>query len=209
MREDQAGNAWLRHKEVASYRTLSSLSIGIVGLGDIGLEIARICKALGMATKGVTRTARPPEERKDFVDEYFTMAELPTLLRSSDYVCNVLPSTASTRGLLSGEMLRACSRDHGGKGAVFVNVGRGDVLSECSLIRALKSGWISGAILDVFETEPLPAGSELWGMKGVTISPHVSAVSFSEEVVEVMRRNYEKYVAQGRLDYVVDWRAEY
>ena len=76
--------------------------------------------------------------------------------------------------LLSGDVLKACSKEYGGKGPIFMNVGRGDVISEASLLAALDDGWISGAILDVFEIEPLPKESRLWEMSNVVISPHVS-----------------------------------
>lgn len=124
-----------------------------------------------MGTIGLTRTARAEEDRKPWVDRYIRMDGLTELLQSSDYVVNVLPSTPGSVGLLSGEVLRSCSAEAGGKRATFVNVGRGDVISEESLLRALREGWISGALLDVFAVEPLPKSSELWDLPGVVVSP--------------------------------------
>eukprot|EP00746_Dinoflagellata_sp_MGD_P126047 gnl/MRDRNA2_/MRDRNA2_60975_c0_seq1.p1 gnl/MRDRNA2_/MRDRNA2_60975_c0~~gnl/MRDRNA2_/MRDRNA2_60975_c0_seq1.p1 ORF type:complete len:364 (+),score=62.41 gnl/MRDRNA2_/MRDRNA2_60975_c0_seq1:97-1188(+) len=209
MRLDQNQNAWMAHLEVAEYRTLPRLTIGVIGLGDIGLEVARLCKALGMSTLGITKKLRSPEEQKAFVDSYLSMDNLPKLLSSCDYICNVLPSTKDTKGLLSGDVLKACSKESGGKCPVFMNVGRGDVLSEASLLSALDNGWISGAILDVFEVEPLPKESRLWGMSNVVISPHVSAVSFPGETVEVMKANYQKYVSGETMNHIANWEIGY
>merc|ERR1711944_66409 len=100
-----------------------------------------------------------------------------------------MPSTGETRGLLSGSALRVCSKDDGGRCPIFVNVGRGDVINEASLLAALDNVWISAAILDVFEVEPLPKESRLWGMSNVVVSPHVSAVMFADDVVKVMKDN--------------------
>lgn len=92
-----------------------------------------------------------------------TTEELPKFLRACDYVVNILPSTEQTKGLLNGEVLKNCEE----KKAVFINVGRGNIIRETDLVRALKKGWISGAILDVFEEEPLPQTSELWALPQV------------------------------------------
>eukprot|EP00746_Dinoflagellata_sp_MGD_P126048 gnl/MRDRNA2_/MRDRNA2_60975_c0_seq2.p1 gnl/MRDRNA2_/MRDRNA2_60975_c0~~gnl/MRDRNA2_/MRDRNA2_60975_c0_seq2.p1 ORF type:complete len:481 (+),score=55.64 gnl/MRDRNA2_/MRDRNA2_60975_c0_seq2:97-1443(+) len=209
MRLDQANKSWMGHGEVCEYRTLPGLTMGIIGCGDIGLQIARLCKALGMTVLGITRKSRSSGEKKPFVDSYLSMDELPKLLRSSDYICNVLPSTNDTRGLLSGDVLKACSKEYGGKCPIFMNVGRGDVISEASLLTALDSVWISGAILDVFEVEPLPKESRLWGMSNVVISPHVSAVSFPGETVEVMKANYQKYVSGETMNHIANWEIGY
>ena len=104
---------------------------------------------------------------------------------------------------------QACSQECGGKCAVFMNAGRGDVISEDALLHALSSGWIGGAILDVFEVEPLPATSALWSLSNVVISPHVSAVSFVEDVVDVLDENYASYAAGNPLRHSVDWENGY
>lgn len=158
------------------YRSLSNLTLGILGLGDIGKEVAKYCKALGMTIWAMGRTERtelPPD-----VDHFRTQSGLKEVLESSDYICNILPSTPTTQNLLAGDVLEVCKS----RQSVFINVGRGDVISEESLLKALKNGWIAGAVLDVFEKEPLPKDSELWDMPGVTITPHCAAVSFAEDV---------------------------
>ena len=159
------------------YRLLSELSIGILGLGDIGKEIARACKALGMRVWGVGRQEK--QEKNPNVDHYRTLKCLPEVLQSCDYFCNVLPDTSATRNLLSGNTLE-CGKE---KSPVFINLGRGNVIDEASLVNALQKGWISGAILDVFENEPLPKESPLWDMPQVTITPHNAAVTYPYQVL--------------------------
>ena len=155
---------------------MPQLSIAILGLGDIGRTVAKACKALNMTVWGVVRSEK--REKESFVDHYMTVSQLSEALRSCDYVCNVLPSTPATKHLLSGSILES-GKD---KKPVFINIGRGDVISESSLVNALNRGWLSGAILDVFEVEPLPKESELWRMSQVVITPHIAALTFSSEV---------------------------
>jgi len=90
-------------------------------------------------------------------------SDLPDLLQNCDYIINVLPSTPDTVGLLNGDMLKHCAK----KQSVFMNIGRGTVIKEEDLVTALNKGWLSAAILDVFETQPLPPSSSLWTMPQV------------------------------------------
>ncbi|XP_077869272.1 uncharacterized protein LOC102806018 [Saccoglossus kowalevskii] len=118
----------------SEYRLLSTLSIGILGAGDIGLEIARVCKAFGMTVWGLVRHNLPPEKRSQYINHYRQMSMLPELLENCDYVCNVLPSTKQTIGLLNGNVLESCKA----KKSVFINVGRGNIITEESLVNAMK-----------------------------------------------------------------------
>ena len=152
---------------------LSSLTLSVLGCGDIGRCIAAAAQAFGMRTIGYTRTPRGEnDKRQRGVDEYTT--DLSHALQSADYVVAALPSTPETRRLLSGEALAIASKDKGGKCPVFLNVGRGDVIDEVSIVSALDNQYISAAILDVFEVEPLPVESPLWSHAKVVVSPHVS-----------------------------------
>ena len=176
----------LRDEEWAQnvqYRVMPKLTIGILGLGDIGQNLAKACKALSMTVWGVGR--RDKSDRQEFVDHYTTLSRLPEVLQSCDYVCNILPSTPATKHLLSGNVLESGKDKH----PVFINIGRGNVIDEQSLIHALNEGWISGAILDVFEVEPLPKTSALWKMPQVVITPHVATGSFPEEASPHFRHN--------------------
>lgn len=102
-------------------------------------------------------------------------------------------------------MLRDCK-----SGAVFINIGRGDVIDELSLVNAISvSKFISAAILDVFENEPLPSSSPLWTLENVLITPHISGTSYPDDVVNVFRKNLERFLRKEQLMYVVDWAKEY
>eukprot|EP01124_Arcella_intermedia_P005382 TRINITY_DN13180_c0_g1_i2.p1 TRINITY_DN13180_c0_g1~~TRINITY_DN13180_c0_g1_i2.p1 ORF type:complete len:352 (+),score=54.84 TRINITY_DN13180_c0_g1_i2:152-1057(+) len=181
---------------IASYRELCTLTVGVLGLGDIGAEVARYARFLGMKVHGVRRTKQPTPN----VDVLFDESELGAFLGSVDYIVNTLPSTPHTRGLLGGDVLRECK-----KGCVLINVGRGDVISEGCLVRAIEEGWLGGAVLDVFPVEPLPSTSPLWHLPGVTITPHISALSLSHQVVSIFKANLQRYLQNETLLYLVNW----
>ncbi|XP_035658158.1 glyoxylate/hydroxypyruvate reductase A-like [Branchiostoma floridae] len=203
--ENQAKGLWERSGDIHNYRPLTMLSVGILGVGDIGKEIARCCKTFGMTVWGMVRRELSEDKRSPYVDHYRKFSELSELLQKCDYICNVLPSTAETKGLLNGNILKSCKE----KKSVFINVGRGDVISEETIVNAIQSGWISHAILDVFETEPLPTSSLLWKMPQVTITPHVSAVSIPSQVTDMFYENYQRYLKGEELKYVVNLESGY
>ncbi|XP_019629904.1 PREDICTED: uncharacterized protein LOC109474138 [Branchiostoma belcheri] len=198
--ENQRNGVWDRAGDIHNYRPLTMLSVGILGVGDIGKDIARYCKTFGMTVWGVVRRELSQDKRSPYVDHYRKFSELPEVLQKCDYICCVLPSTAETKGLLNGNILESCKE----KKSVFINIGRGDVISEETIVNAIQSGWISHAILDVFETEPLPATSQLWKMPQVTITPHVSAVSIPSQVAEMFYDNYQRYVKGEELKYIIN-----
>ena len=107
--------------------------------------------------------------------------------------------------MLSGEKLASAAKVNGGKSPVFLNVGRGDVIGEASIISSLDRGYISAAVLDVFETEPLPSDSPLWDKPSVVVSPHVSGLTQASDVPKLFLANYERYVEGKDLMYIVDW----
>jgi len=204
--QDQQQQAWAKSRHVTRYRYLKDLTLTILGgAGDIGICIGRAAKAFGMHVIAFGRSPRPIMEEgtgSDVMDVYTT--DLSTALKEADYIVSCLPSTPHTRGLLSGDALMAAK-----KGAVFLNVGRGDVLDESSLIRALGQGYTSAAILDVFATEPLPPESPLWNRPDVIVSPHVSGVTRAEDVPDIVLENYQRYVDDKDLLFQVDWSKGY
>ncbi len=139
---------------------------GLLGLGAIGLEIAKRCKALDMRVIGIKRT---PSGDIPNVDQIMTGEDLPQLLSETDVLMCSLPLTPETRGFLSLKRMNMMKSS-----SIVVNVGRGAVIGESDLICALTEGIIAGAGLDVFETEPLPSGSPLWRMDNVVITPHTA-----------------------------------
>ena len=189
-----------RHWQPARYRRLAQLSMGILGAGNIGQAVAAAAKAFDMTVWGLRRRAGAVPN----MDRVFTTPELAAFLHGPDYLVNILPSTPATRGLLSGDVLKACR-----PGTVLINIGRGDVIDEASLVRAVTEGWLAGAVLDVFEEEPLRSSSPLWDLPGVTLTPHVAALGGATEIADVVAANVERYLAGAPLAHVVDWERGY
>lgn len=140
-------------------------TIGIIGVGKIGKETAKIAKAFGMTVLGVRHSGKSEE----YVDEMFTQKQLNDLLPKCDYVVVTLPLTPETQDMFGTNEFKLMKPS-----AFFINIGRGSLVVQNELIQALKDQQIAGAGLDVFETEPLPESSPLWEMKNVIITPHTS-----------------------------------
>ena len=184
-------------------RPLSGLTLGLLGCGDIGSGIAKAVKSVGMQTVAFKTDTSKPVGCVDRLS-----SDLSDILSSADVIVNTLPSTPVTRGMLNGGALSACtasiSRDGESdcngvtntrkRAPIFINVGRGDVISEAEIVRALDAGWISQAVLDVFETEPLPPSSVLWEHPRICITPHVSAISFPKDVATIFAENLARYI---------------
>jgi phosphoglycerate dehydrogenase-like enzyme len=152
----------------------------VVGLGEIGREVARLAEAFGMRVLSTRRNE----------------GELDELLPRADSVVITLPLTTETRGLIDRRRIGLLK-----PGAILVNIGRGPVLDEEALIDALRSGRLRGAALDVFATEPLPPNSPLWELDNVILSPHTAAQSIheNERIVELFADNLRRYLAGEEL----------
>ena len=149
----------------------------VVGTGDVGSHVARLFSALGAEVQGVSRSGRGPGDRSVFASTS-TVSELANLVRDADWLIVTLPLTSATRGLIGHDVLSAC------RGVVLLNAGRGAVVDESLIPEALEKGWLAGAILDVFETEPLPPSSPLWDDRRVMVSPHISGLTTMDGAVE-------------------------
>lgn len=183
-------------------RGLSGLTVGIVGLGDIGGQVARLCRCCGMRVLGLRRhPALHPH-----ADEVLPPDRLPDLLGRSDFVVIAAPLTAQTRGLIGQAELAAMKPD-----GWLINIARGAIVDEAALIEALRERRIGGACLDVFAEEPLPAESPLWDLPNVIITPHASwsAPGLDEREVELFLENLRRYVNGEPLLNVVDKNAGY
>lgn len=174
-------------------RRVDQMTLGCLGVGDIASVIGQRAQAFGMQTTGFASRVRPVAGFHEVTDD------LAEVLEKADVIVSVLPSTPQTRGLLDGEVLKHC-----GSGKLFINVGRGDVVSESSLLGAIEKGWLRGAALDVFVVEPLPPDSALWKHPAVRITPHISAVTFPEDAATLFVRNLELWLKGEPLLYVVD-----
>lgn len=180
-------------------------TMGIVGYGDIGRAIAKRAKAMGMQVLALRR--RPELSAGDSdVSRLFGFDQMLEMIAQCDYVVAAAPLTQETKGLLSTKEFAAMK-----KTAVVMNVGRGPVIDEAALVEALKAGEIAGAALDVFEVEPLPAESPLYGMENVLISAHAAdhTPDWLDQAMIFFYKNLELYRSGGALLNVVDKRAGY
>lgn len=170
--------------------SLAGQTLGVAGLGSIGQEIVRKARAFDMRVWGLSRTAGHAGE----VDRHFGPDAWVEFASAVDVLVLALPLTPSTRHVVDARVLGAMSAE-----SLLVNVGRGALVREADLIEALSRGHPGGAILDVFETEPLPPESPLWDMPGVTITPHISGPSRTEPVVAWFLANLERFLAGRAL----------
>lgn len=173
-------------------------TVVILGFGDIGATTAKKIAALGA---NVIVVKRSMSGKPDYVKELYTMEALDDALKKADFIINTLPLTSETKGIISSERISVMK-----KGAVFINVGRGQTVDERALIDALKSGHLLGAGLDVAETEPLPKGSPLWSLENVIITSH--SVNDSPKKMErreaIIRENIKKFISGEPLNNIVN-----
>lgn len=162
---DQDAHRWEQHQFVE----LEGAALAVVGMGPIGMEVARLGIALGMEVEAVRRTPSGDEPCTTH-----GLDRLHDVLGKADWVVSALPLTPDTRQIFGAGAFAAMK-----PGARFVNVGRGELVDEPAMVAALQSGALGGAGLDVFAVEPLPADSPLWAMDNVIITPHNSATSTS------------------------------
>lgn len=195
MAADQAVRHWPGLRTPT--RLVSGSKLVVAGLGEIGLETARLARALGMGVSGTKRAAAEVEG----IDRIATNAGLAELVAGADALVNTLPGTPYTEGIIGAEVFAAMK-----PGTVFVNVGRGTVVDEDALVDALDSGKVGYACLDVFAVEPLPAASPLWEHPRVLVSPHTSALSAAENrlIAERFAANLRLLLDGGPLPHRVD-----
>ncbi|MFC8038473.1 D-2-hydroxyacid dehydrogenase [Paenarthrobacter sp. NPDC057355] len=192
---DQAAKVW------PELRTPTKLANGskvvIAGLGEIGMETARIARALGMRVSGTKRNVSAIEG----IEEVTNNDGLVALVADADAVVNTLPGTPYTEKLFNRDIFSAMKT-----GTVFVNVGRGTVVDEDALLEALDNGQVAYACLDVFAVEPLPQESPLWNHPRVLVSPHTSALSTAENrlIAERFCNNLRIFLDGGELPHLVD-----
>ncbi len=174
----------------------------IIGLGNIGREIARKAKAFDMKVTGIKRT----EGKVKYVDEVFSMDNLDILLEKSDFVVIATPFTPLTGNMIGEKEFKKMK-----KSAFLINVARGEIVNEKALIYALKNKEIAGAVLDVFSREPLPGDSELWDMENLIITPHISWLTekTSERVINAVTANIERYLEGKEIKNLIDFKKGY
>ena len=179
---------------------LRGKTMGLVGVGSIGAEIARAAKCFGLRTLGYTLAS----EGCAAIDRYFHGGDLAAMAAQCDYLVCSLPNTGASRHLVDAAVLAALPSH-----AVLVNVGRGSTVDEIALVDALQGGRLAGAVLDVFTTEPLPAEHPLWTLPNVIITSHTSALSYPGDIAPIFADNFRRFVAGEALRHVVDFEMGY
>ncbi|WP_144511756.1 D-2-hydroxyacid dehydrogenase [Bacillus sp. FJAT-22090] len=200
MAKNQRNGEW--SPKVNSSELFGSTAL-ILGTGAIGSEIGRILQAFGVRTIGCNRSGKPAVS----MDEMISFAELKKTLPTIDIMISILPSTAETKNLLTYEHFQ-CMKPS----AIFMNFGRGDVVKEEELLRALTEERIAFAVLDVFEKEPLRAGHPFWTMNNVVVSPHASSHSsqYIVRVLEIFSRNLSEWMNEGNhFENIIDMERGY
>lgn len=175
--------------------SLRGKTIGLMGVGSIGAHVAGTAKHFGMTVRGYTRAS---EDCLD-VDAYFHDG-LPTFSAGLDYLVNILPNTRETRLLIDTAVLASLPAH-----ALFINVGRGSAVDEAALAAALTEGRLRGAVLDVFQQEPLPPEHIFWRTPNLLITSHTAAPSFPADIAALFIENYRRFVSGEPLKYRVDF----
>ena len=178
---------------------LAGKTLGVIGLGGIGGEVAKRAPCFGMRV--VATRAHPERAKPDDVDQVWGPDGLFNLLAESDFVVICTPETPRTRKMIGSKELSAMKRT-----AYIINIGRGAVIDLAALTQALKDGVIAGAGLDVFELEPLPADHPLWEMENVIITPHMASNTdiYPSRRVDKFLGNLSCYLQGKPLQSIVD-----
>lgn len=173
-------------------------TVTILGLGNMGRASARALRAMGLHVRGVRRNPAPDDD----VDEMFGAETLGQALDDADFLVVSTPLTAETRGMIDAAML-----DRLKPGAGVVNIGRGPIIDYAALSERLESGRLGGAVLDVFEPEPLPADSPLWGVRNLIVTPHVSsddAAQYLPRSLDIFFDNLQRFLDGTPMRNVID-----
>jgi phosphoglycerate dehydrogenase-like enzyme len=190
---------WERFKP----RELRNSTVGIIGYGSIGRQIARLLREFGATVLATKNDAMHPidsgytpeglgDPEGDLVHRLYPAQAVKSMLKDCDFIVVCVPLSAKTRGLLNAEVLAACKPS-----AFLVDVSRGGILDHTALIKALNEHKLAGAALDVFPEEPLPSKSPLWGMSNVVLTPHVAGISshYDERAIALFAENLSRYIS--------------
>jgi glyoxylate/hydroxypyruvate reductase A len=201
-RRQQADGVWEDDRTQPAAR---EVRVGVMGLGVLGVDAATKLRIMGFDVAGWSRS----EKRIDGVPTFAGPDELEPFLSRTDILVCLLPLTPNTRGILNARLFARLS--NGGRlgGPWLINAGRGGLQVEADILKALDRGHLAGAVLDVFETEPLPADSPLWQRRGVVVTPHNSAMSEPDAVATYVVGQIARLEAGLPLQNVVDRNAGY
>ena len=177
---------------------IAGRTVGIVGYGDIGRVVAERVHAMGMQVLALKR--HPPAAPDPLIDRFYKPEEMAVMLGQCDYVVVSAPLTPETRHMLSDAQFAAMKPS-----AALINIGRGPVVDQTALMRALAEKKIRGAALDVFEQEPIPAGDPIWSLDNILISPHCAdhTKDWLDDAMRFFLKQYERFVKGEPLENVV------
>lgn len=205
---DWPKDRWERFKP----RELRTSTIGIIGYGSIGRQVACLLKEFGATVLATKHDAMKPahdgyspdgmgDPQGDLVHRLYPAQALKSMLKDCDFVVVTVPLTDETRGLVNAQVLAACKPN-----AYLVDVSRGGIVDHAALIKALNEHKLAGAALDVFPEEPLPKKSPLWEMPNVIITPHIAGISahYDERAMTLFAENLSRYMADLPLHNIFD-----
>jgi phosphoglycerate dehydrogenase-like enzyme len=190
--EEQRARRWFAEQS----GTLFGKRMGIMGTGSIGRAIGERATTFDVTVTGLSRSGQPVPG----FEKVFPVDRIDEFLPRLDYLVGVLPDTTATNDLLDESTL-SCLPAH----AVFINVGRANVVNDDALVAALNNGKLGAAILDVFDEEPVPGDSPLWNAPNLVMTGHTAAISHPELIVPIFLENYRRFTAEKELVYVLDF----
>lgn len=177
-----------------------SVRVGVMGLGELGLDAVQKLKVMGFDVAGWSRSPKSIEGLATYAGE----DGMTEFLSRTDILVSLLPLTPDTRGLINADLLARLAQNGRLGGPFLINAGRGGLQVEADILAALDAGTLKGAVLDVFEQEPLPAQSGLWGHPAVVVTPHNAAMSEPKAIATLIAAQIRRIEAGGTLENVVD-----
>jgi len=192
----QRERLWREHEQPAA----SDVSVGIMGLGVLGVSAARLLQKLGFEVRGWSRTGKTLPG----VDTFHGLAGLEPFLRGTEILVCLLPATPATRGIINRDLIRKLNARGALGGAYLINAGRGSLQVDADIHAALEEGALAGATLDVFPVEPLSQASPFWDHPKVTVTPHNAAQAVPQALAISVLRQIERMESGIPLENVVD-----
>jgi glyoxylate/hydroxypyruvate reductase A len=201
LRQSQRDKRWAPKTQWAA----GAISVGIMGLGELGAHAAGVVKAIGFRVSGWSRSPKEIAGIQCFHGE----GQFDAFLRQTDILVSLLPLTADTRHILNRSVFEKLNRTSPMGAPVLINAGRGGLQNEADILQCLDDGTLGGASLDVYATEPLPPDSRFWTHPKVVLTPHNAADTDADEISKYVAQQIERFEAGGALENVVDRRRGY
>lgn len=201
-RAQQENRLWQEDK---AQPAANAVTIGIMGIGALGMDAASKLQVIGFNVLGWSRTPKPNAG----IETFSGSGGLDTMLARTDILVCLLPLTDETRGIINAQLISKLNRNGPLSGPVLINAGRGGLQSEADIIAALNDGALQAASLDVFEQEPLESDSPLWAHPRVTVTPHAAAASNPLALIPHIFKQIAAYERSEALENVVDREAGY